>query len=70
MNLLLHFWAKAMMTFINRTPTRANGGITPYERFYRVKPDVGYVRTFGCIVRVTLPSEKLGKPEDHGPDGC
>ena len=35
-NLLPHFWAEAMTTLMylrNRTPTRANGGITPYERF-------------------------------------
>ena len=42
----------------NRTATRANDGITPYERFYGMKPDVGHIRT---IVRVTLPSETLGK---------
>ena len=53
------------MTFTIRTPTRANRGVMPYERFYGVKPDVGHIRTFGCIVRVTLPSEKLGKLEDR-----
>ena len=29
----------------------------------------GQIRTFGCIVRVTLPSEKLGKLEDRGAMG-
>jgi len=66
------FWAEAMTTFMylrNRTPTRANEGVTPYERFYGMKPDVGHIRTFGCTVRVTLPSEKLGKLEDRGAMG-
>ena len=58
-NLPPTFWAEAMNTFMylrNMTPT----SVTQYERFYGVKPDVGYIRTFGCIARVTLPSEKLG----------
>ena len=55
-NLPPRFWAEAMNTFMylrNRTPMRANEGVTPYERFYGMKPDVGHIRTFGCIVRVT-----------------
>ena len=62
------FWAEAMNTFMylrNRTPTAANDGKTPYERFYGMKPDVGHIRTFGCVVKVTLPLEKLGKLEDR-----
>ena len=58
------FWAEAMTTFMylrNRTPTKANDGMTPYERFYGMKLDVGHIRTFGCVVRVTLPREMLGK---------
>jgi hypothetical protein len=31
-----------------------------------MKPDVGHIRTFGCVVRVTPPSETLGKLEDRG----
>ena len=68
-NLPPRFWAEAMTTFMylrNRTATRTNDGITLYERFYGMKPDVGHIRT---IVRVTLPSEKLGKLEDRGAMG-
>jgi hypothetical protein len=71
-NLPPRFWAEAMTTFMylrNRTPTRANGGVTPYEHFYGVKPDVGHIRTFGCVARVTLPREKLEKLEDRGAMG-
>jgi hypothetical protein len=45
---------------------KANEGVTPYECFYRMKPDVGHIRTFGCAVRVTLPSETLEKLDDRG----
>ena len=44
----------------NRTPTKANAGVAPYERFYGTKPDVGHICTFGCVVWVTLPKEALG----------
>ena len=44
------------MYLCNRTPMRANEGITPDEHFYGMKPDVD---TYTPIVRVTLPSEKL-----------
>ena len=66
-NLPPHFWAEAMTTFMylrNRTPTMANDGITPFERFYGMKPDVGHICTFRCVMCVTLPKEMLGKLED------
>ena len=65
------FWAEAMtiMYLWNRTPTKVNEGVTPYECFSRMKPDVGHIRTFGCMVRATLPKETLGKLDDHGVTG-
>ena len=30
-----------------------------------MKPDVGHICTFECIMCVLLPSEELGKLEDH-----
>ena len=67
-NLPPRFWAEAMTTFMylrNRTPTRANDGITLMSVLW----DEAGRGTFGCIVRVTLPSEKLGKLEDRGAMG-
>ena len=32
-----------------------NEGRTPYELFYKMKPDVEHIRTFGCVVKVVLP---------------
>jgi len=36
------------------TPTM-NEGRTPYELFYKMKPDVDHIHTFGCVVKVILP---------------
>jgi len=49
--------------------TATNEGKTPYELFYRMKPDVGHARTFGCVVEVVLPSQTLGKLDDRAAMG-
>ena len=62
LNLPPHFWAEVRLIFMylcNRTPMRANEGITSDEHFYGMKPDVD---TYTPIVHVTLPSEKLPLP--------
>jgi len=69
---LPRFWVEAIGTFMclrNRTPTATNEGKAPYELFYRMKPDVGHARTFGCVVEVILPSQTLGKLEDRAAVG-
>jgi hypothetical protein len=66
------FWAEAMSTFMylqNRTPTKANDGVTPYECFYGVKPDVSHTRTFGCVVACHAASREVreaGQPQRDG----
>ena len=62
LNLPPRFWAEVRLIFMdlcNRTPMRANDGITPDEHFYGMKPDVD---TYTPIMHVTLPSEKLPLP--------
>ena len=66
------FWAEAASTFMylrNRTPTSANDDKTPYELFYKMVPDVSHIRAFGCVVRVVLPRETLGKLDDRAAMG-
>jgi len=61
------FWAKAMTTFMylrNRMPTKANDGKTLFELFYGMKPDISHIRAFGCVTKVVLPGELLGKLDD------
>jgi len=62
------FWVEAMGMFMylqNQTPTATNKGRTPYELFYKMKPDVEHIRAFRCIVKVVLPSQMLGKLDDQ-----
>lgn len=59
-------WGEAVNTAVfirNRAPTMALKDETPYERWYKKKPNVGYFKTFGCDV-VCLnkgPKIKSGK---------
>ena len=60
------FWEKALHTLVytlNCTPRSANPGITPYEAFFRVKPDVSNLRIFGSLAYIHVQKDK------HGPFG-
>lgn len=55
------FWAEAVATATyirNRSPTSCFEGETPYERWYKCKPDVGHMKVFGCTAYVHVPKEK------------
>jgi len=44
------YWAEAVATTTNRTPSNAfKEHTTPYERWYCRKPNVSHLRVFGCI---------------------
>ena len=46
------FWGEAVVTavhLLNRAPTKALKGVTPYEAWHGKAPEVGYLRTFGCV---------------------
>ena len=45
-----YLWTKAVNTanyLVNISPTRANGGMTPDEKYYNIKPSVKHLRVFG-----------------------
>ena len=48
----LGFWVECLhnaVFVLNRLPCAGNaGGLSPYQRRYKVVPDVGKVRIFGC----------------------
>jgi hypothetical protein len=51
-NLLGYFWGEAVTTavhILNRAPTRALDGKTPFEAWHGERPHVHYFRIFGCI---------------------
>lgn len=59
-----HLWTEAVAAtnyVVNRTSTRANGGITPYQRFTGHLPQVDHLRIFGCKSYVLNTTPKLKK---------
>ncbi|KAJ9554040.1 hypothetical protein OSB04_018085 [Centaurea solstitialis] len=63
-----YFWGEAVRhaTFIiNRTPTRALVGVTPYEKFYGETPDLKDLRVFGCVAYERVVSKHLKKLDDR-----
>ncbi|MCO5559842.1 hypothetical protein L7F22_013446 [Adiantum nelumboides] len=54
------YWAEAVSTAVyimNRTPTAAVHNVTPEEKFFGKKPDLGHLKVFGCIAYVHVSDE-------------
>ena len=66
------FWDKAVKTIVyllNRSPTKANGSLTPEELFTGQILDLSHLRVFGCLSFVHIPSnnqDKLNKRANEG----
>ena len=62
------FWGEAVTTVVfihNRAPTKALKGNTPFEAWHGCKPNVSFLRTFGCVGHVKNTKPHLGKLEDR-----
>ncbi|KAJ9542758.1 hypothetical protein OSB04_029264 [Centaurea solstitialis] len=62
------FWGEATRHatyIINRTPTRALVGVTPYEKFYGQKPNLEGLKVFGCVAYERIVSKHLKKLDDR-----
>ena len=59
------FWAEALAVAVhvrNRVTTHAlKRSTTPYEMLYHRKPDMSYLRVFGCRCWYTLPRNQIDK---------
>lgn len=58
------YWAEAVATAIylyNRCPTKAVKDKTPFEAWFSRKPNLKYIRIFGCEVMEKIPSPKRKK---------
>ena len=58
------FWAEALSTaayLLNRSPTKAVGGMTPYEAWTGEKPLVDHLRVFGCHAYAKIPRDERKK---------
>ena len=63
------FWGEAVATavfLLNRAPTKAVDGMTPYEAWHGRRPDVSFLRTFGCVAYVKAMKPHMKKLDDHG----
>ena len=68
-NLPAFFWGEAVATavfLLNRAPTKAVDGMTPYEAWHGRRPDVHYLRTFGCVAYIKATKPHLKKLDDRG----
>ena len=62
------FWGEAVSTavfILNRSPTKALQGKTPFEAWHGRKPSVAFLRTLGYIGHIKVTKPGLGKLEDR-----
>uniref|UniRef100_A0A8I6Y7V3 Integrase catalytic domain-containing protein n=1 Tax=Hordeum vulgare subsp. vulgare TaxID=112509 RepID=A0A8I6Y7V3_HORVV len=62
------FWGEAVLTaafILNRSFTRSVDNMTPYEAWYGRKPDVRFLRIFGCVGHVKVVGPHLRKLDDR-----
>ena len=62
------FWGEAVSSavfILNRSPTKSVDGMTPFEAWHGRKPDVHYMRTFGCMAHVRETRPGLKKLDDR-----
>ena len=58
------FWAEALSTAVylrNRSPTKAVEAMTPFEAWVGEKPNVGHLRTFGCVAYANVAKDERKK---------
>lgn len=68
MKLPSFLWGEAVrhsIYLLNRLPTRALSGGTPYEAWNERKPHIGHIRVFGCVAHMKIPSQQLKKLDDR-----
>ncbi|GJT83626.1 zinc finger, CCHC-type containing protein [Tanacetum coccineum] len=68
MNIPDSLWAKAArhaVYLLNRLPTKAVKDITPYEGWKKRKPNMEYLKIFGCLAFVKKVGGHLTKLEDR-----
>ena len=62
------YWAECLASLVHvldRCPTAAVHGSTPFERWFGKKPDVGHLRVWGCLAYVHIQRDKRSKFASH-----
>jgi len=65
------YWGEAVMTVVhllNRSPTKALDGMTPYEAWHGRKPVVSHLHVFGCLA-FAKELTHVGKLDDRSTPG-
>lgn len=68
MQIPLMLWGEAIrhsIYVLNRLPKRAITGMTPFEAWSGMKPDIGHIKVFGCLAHMKLPSVHTTKLDDR-----
>ncbi|KAL8093109.1 hypothetical protein AgCh_035123 [Apium graveolens] len=68
MKMPLTIWGEAVrhsVYILNRLPTRAITGKTPYEAWTGEKPNIDHIRVFGCTTHMKIPSVYTKKLDDR-----
>ena len=71
-SLPMFLWAKASRTIVyvqNKCPHKILKNMTPEEAFTGVKPEVGHLRIFGCLVYIHVHKDKKAKLKPLGKKG-
>ena len=58
------YWGEAVNTAVylkNPSPSRSLRGVTPYEAWFGVKPQVKHLRVLGCDAFPHVPRDERGK---------
>lgn len=66
--MLAMMWEEAVrysIYILNRLPTKALNGETPYEAWTGAKTKVDHLRIFGCLAHVKTSNVALGKLDDR-----
>ena len=64
----LSFWGEALASLVhvlNRVPTSIAPDTTPYEVWFKRKPDVSNLRIWGCLAYVHVQKDKRGQLGSH-----
>jgi len=61
------FWAEAarVAVYIKNRATHRSIGKTPYEELHGRKPEIGHLRSFGCLAYTHVPTAKRTKLDDR-----
>ena len=63
-NVPKYLWAEAVNTavyILNRTPSTQTPNSTPFEMWYKRRPTLEHIKTFGCEAYVHIPDQKRTK---------